>query len=343
MENFSLDNNSEYLWLLKNNTEFHDDSYFLVVLGEFLKWFTLIILFSGILLGLHGGLYIYIHRTQLLFKPHLVGITCGNLVFLLLIGLNLMLPWVPAEMLTTPFCKLSLYLVGVSREFPYLCMVAVAVEQFSAIYRNPYHHVTRVQSRKQTATVLSLLLVCFFGNSWALIASRKSESSNCLVILQEHGDYLKGLMIACLAVLDVLPILFMLFCHAGLIWKLRRSHSAERQLPRSYAGAEVTPIILCNRVALRRTKTIVLRQSKRRQTIMQLLMMVSVVSCMNLPKILQNILDDVEMAMTETKLIFSTVAYVLYHLHYVVDGLYIQLPLFRQRKQAPSPLPRSSV
>lgn len=298
-------------------------------LTDFLTWFTISVCTVGVLLGLISLHFLFANRNQLIFLSTLVGITAGNLTFLSLVLLNLLMKM--NEMyVTIAYCYVSLFTMGISREFPYLCMVAISMEQFTVIWRNTFKKVRIAPRYRQLTIVGGMAFVCVLANIWTIPLTMLEEDRHCLMDLHSADKQeWRTFRLVSLVLVDLVPIFFMICCHAGLIYKV--SHVDRRKECSN------------DRLVINIREAVSIKRAHRRKiTILQLIYMVTAVSIFNFPKILLNIIDDFVMENTDLYVIFTTVAYCLYHTQYVIDAFYVKLPLFLRRKGTSSDVLRSS-
>jgi len=118
-----------------------------------------------------------------------------------------------------------------------------------------------------------------------------------------------------LVLVDFVPIVFMICCHAGLIYKV-------------ILVDEPNEILSDRLIPARRDAASIKRAHRRKLTILQLVYMVTAVSIFNFPKILLNVIDDFVSHKSHIYVAFTMVAYCLYHIQYVIDAFYVKLPLF---------------
>lgn len=308
--------------------ETSDDTTFKHTLAAFMEWYTLAIVLSGVGLSVASIFYVTRNSQSLIFLPHLFLLAIGNIGFLLLLGANLILRRISLH-LGGRFCKFFLYLMSVTRELPYLCMVSVSIEQFLVIFCNTFAKVRATHPKRQLAITLLVFSVCATTNIWTIFLAESDENFFCLLNFPPTESILKRVRLLCLLTVDFAPIILMSVCHAGLIYKLCT------QIPYSSAATSVSS----QQSTIGTTQRCTVHSAAlngRKKTVLQLIVVVTGVALLNMPKIIINTLDSYEPENSQP-LAFSTLAYILYHLQYVVGALYVRLPLFTKRNRSPEP------
>lgn len=290
-------------------------------LTVFLYWFTIVAVSSGCLISISNVLFAWWCRRNLIFLPHLLVIVFGNWLFLSLIGVNLIAKEFVENQLTAGYCVFLLYSMGVLRQLPTLSLLSISIEQTIGICFNQYRKI-KISERRNIITTVFVFATSLLANLWVIPIAKISDGTHCLLMLPPSPHFMRTFRLSCLLVVDFCPVLLMIVCHSWLIAKITCGTQYHSFICRyAYTPTER------HSLSLRRARM----SYARKRSILQLVGLATTLSLFNFPNILQNVLDQTIDTFGDGSLVFSTLAYVLFHLQYIAAALYIRLPLFRKR------------
>lgn len=322
---------------------------------DFYTWLVAIFTIFGLILTIYCFFLTIRDRGRLKFLPHLFSITLGNVVFLVLIGLQ--------QVIVTDFwpkpglhgCKFIFYLLTVTKEFPYLCMVAISMEQMQVVFQNPFVKLRPLRFKEHIFVVSTLLLLCSGGSFWSIMLTTIDANGNC-----SREDYGHPLVrhyapIIQAFVFNFTPIVAMTVSHIGLIYKLSLqcnyrtniqilnrvgSYKSSRRKKIRSPRAKLSYASLVELARVKNTATTVFAagrrisrkvEQKRRRTIFQLIGLITVVTTLNFPTYITNITERFGIDTEQNMPALPHISHALFHFQFAITALYVRLPLFKIR------------
>lgn len=340
------------------------------------QWYTMVVITTGLVVNIVFAFKLVIQRRQFIFKPYLSGIIGSNIVFLTILALKNVLQSYNVNV-RGAVCPMMMYSMSVTQHISTLCLAAIAVERYTHLYCKRLRMITvNVQSGhqllKQCIVLASLVILCCLVNIWVIEMSTVFPQFNhiCLVhqIVASNPKLTRALMLTSTIIVYFVPFVIATFINFLVIWRLFGAKKPRRSSVAGEAPSVVAPTGIDTRIAKMsircrqpslssvgrngsrsrsnsnakvNTTGLILRHSmarrntRKKTTLLLFMVLMLVDMLLNFPNHFINIVRNYQENIMNPDV--DMIAYILWHLQFIVSAMCVLLPLFRRQARPRGP------